>query len=160
MGRTRRKKRSSGIDRRLLILLSVTPVGCLLAILVGLLITWYLFPTRFVNARISEMPEAEADQIVIMAAADFAEYGDVDRARELLEPLQVPNKAQYVSLVADRMVRTNRGPVDQEIQNVVHLADALGVSTVSMILYISTATPTPTETAIPTDTPPPTPPGP
>ncbi len=157
MGRRRRKNRSSGIDRRLLILLSVTPVGCLLAMLVGLLIAWYLFPTRFVNARISELPEAEADQIVIMAAADFAEYGDVERARELLEPLQVPNKAQYVSLVAERMVRTNRGPVDQEIENVVRLADALGVSTVSMILYISTPTPTPTETAIPTDTPPPTP---
>lgn len=157
MGRTRRKKRSSGIDRRLLILLSVTPVGCLLAILVGLLVAWYLFPTRFVNARIAELPETEADQLVIMAAADFAEYGDVERARELLEPLPVPNKAQYVSLVAERMVRTNRGPVDQEIENVVRLADALGVSTVSMILYISTPTPTPTETAIPTDTPPPTP---
>lgn len=140
-----------------MILLSVTPLGCLLALLVGLLIAWYLFPTRFVNARISELPEAETDQIVIMAAADFAEYGDVERARELLEPLKVPNKAQYVSLVAERMIRTNRGPVDQEIENVVRLAEALGVSTVSMILYISTATPTPTETAIPTDTPLPTP---
>jgi hypothetical protein len=48
-----------------------------MAILVGLLVTWYLFPTRFVNARISELPETETDQIVIMAAADFAEYGDV-----------------------------------------------------------------------------------
>ena len=111
MGKRRQKKRGSRLDRRLLILFSVTPIGCLLAMLVGLLVAWYIFPTRFVNARISEMPEEEADQIVIMAAADFAEYGDVERAKELLAELKVPNKAQYVSLVAERMVRTNRGPV-------------------------------------------------
>lgn len=125
--------------------------------MVGLLLTWFLFPTRYINASISDLPEEEADQIVIMAAADFAEYGDVERAQELLAPLEVPNKAQYVSMVAERLIRTNRGPVDEEIENVVRLADALGVSTVSMILYVSTPTATPTETAIPTDTPPPTP---
>jgi hypothetical protein len=125
--------------------------------MVGLLLTWFLFPTRYINASISDLPQEEADQIVIMAAADFAEYEDVERAQELLAPLEVPNKAQYVSLVAERLIRTNRGPVDEEIQNVVRLADALGVSTVSMILYVSTATATPTETPIPTDTPPPTP---
>jgi len=92
-----------------------------------------------------------------MAAADFAEHGDVERARELLAELKVPNPAQYVSLVAERMMRTNRGPIDQDIENVIHLADALGVSTVSMIAYVSTPTPIPTETPIPTDTPPPTP---
>ena len=125
--------------------------------MVGLLLTWFLFPTRYINASISDLPEEEADEIVIMAAADFAEHEDVERARELLGPLEVPNKAQYVSLVAERLIRTNRGPVDEEIENVVRLADALGVSTVSMILYVSTATAIPTETPIPTDTPPPTP---
>jgi hypothetical protein len=121
--------------------------------LVGLLITWYLFPTRFVDASVSELPQEEADEIVIMVAADFAEHQDVERAREFLAELKVPNKAQYVSLVAERMIRTNRGPVDEEIENVVRLADALGVSTVSMILYVSTPTPTPTETPLPTPTP-------
>ena len=146
MSRRRRKKRGLRIDRRLLILLAATPVGCLLAMLVGLLITWYLFPTRFVDASVSELAQEEADEIVIMVAADFAEYQDVERASELLAELKVPNKAQYVSMVAERMIRTNRGPVDQEIENVVRLADALGVSTVSMVLYVSTPTPTPTET--------------
>ncbi|MBI1876703.1 MAG: hypothetical protein HYR94_00410 [Chloroflexi bacterium] len=125
--------------------------------MIGLVVTWYLFPTRFVNAKISDLSEDEAQQIVIMAAADFAEYEDVDRARELLAELKVPNTAQYVSLVAEQMVRTNRGEVDQDVKNVVTLADALGVSTVSMIAYVSTPTPIPTETPAPTDTPPPTP---
>ena len=122
--------------------------------LVGLLVTWYFIPTRFVNAKISDLSEDEAQQIVIMAAADFAEYNDVDRARELLTELKVPNTAQYVSLVAEQMVRTNRGSIDPEIQNVVRLADALGVSTVSMIAYVSTPTPLATDTPLP---PPPTP---
>jgi hypothetical protein len=126
-------------------------------LLAGLLITWYFFPTRFVNARISDFSEDQGQEVVIMAAADFAEHHDVERARELLAELKVPNPAQYVSLVAERMMRTHRGPIDQDIENVIHLADALGVSTVSMIAYVSTPTPIPTETPIPTDTPPPTP---
>jgi hypothetical protein len=125
--------------------------------LVGLVIAWYLLPTRFVNAKISDLSEDEAQQIVIMAASDFAEHDDVDRARDLLTELKVPNIEQYVSLVAEQMVRTNRGEVDQDVKNVVKLADALGVSTVSMIAYVSTPTPPPTDTPVPTDTPPPTP---
>jgi hypothetical protein len=105
----RKRNRRSKIDRRLLILLSITPIGCLFAMLIGLVVAWYLFPTRFVNAKISELSEDEAQQIVIMAAADFAEHEDVDRARELLAELKVPNTTQYVSLVAEQMVRTNRG---------------------------------------------------
>ena len=148
--RNRRNKR--GIDRRLLILFAITPVACLLALLVGLGVAWYLFPTRFVNAEISQLPADQAQQIVIMAAADFAEYQDLERANTLLAELEVPNPAQYVSLVAEQLIRTNRGPIDPEIENVVRLADALNVSTVSMIAYISTATSTPTNTPIPTAT--------
>ncbi|MBN1995300.1 MAG: hypothetical protein JW953_21605 [Anaerolineae bacterium] len=148
-----RKKRGVKIDRRLLILFAITPVGCLLAIFVGLIITWYLFPTRFVDAQISELSEDQAQEIVVMTAADFAEHQDVERAKTFLAELQVPNTAQYVSLVAERMIRTNRGPVDEEIKNVVNLAEALGVSTISMIAYVSTPTATPTETPLPTSTP-------
>lgn len=154
---SRRRKRGLNLDRRLLILFSIMPIGCLVALFVGLAITWYLFPTRFVNARISDLTEDKADEIVIMAAADYAEHQDLNRAEELLAELKVPNTAQYVSLVAERLIRTHRGPVDEEIQNVVNLADALGVSTISMIAYVSTPTPTPTETPLPTDTPLPTP---
>ena len=148
--RTRRRRR--GLDRRLLILFSITPVGCLFALVIGLGITWYLFPTRFINAEISQMPQEEAQQIVIMAAADFAEHQDLERANGFLAELEVPNTAQYVSLVAEDLIRINRGPVGQEIENVVRLADALNVSTVSMIAYISTPTPLPSSTPPPSPT--------
>jgi hypothetical protein len=128
------------------------PVGCLLAILIGLAVAWYLAPTRFVNARVSDLYQENADEIVIMAAADFARHEDIERARELLAELNVPNTAQYVSLVAERMIRTNRGPIDEDIKNVVDLADALGVSTISMIAYVAPPTSTPTDTPPPTPT--------
>ncbi|MBN1218474.1 MAG: hypothetical protein JXM69_06080 [Anaerolineae bacterium] len=149
----KRNKRGLNIDRRLLILFSIMPVGCLFAILVGLLIAWRLFPTRFVDAQMSELPEEQAQEVVIMVAADFAEHHDVKRAKESLAKLEVPNTAQYVSMVAERMIQVNRGPVDEEIKNVVDLAEALGVSTVSMIAYVSTPTSTPTNTPPPTPTP-------
>jgi hypothetical protein len=149
----RRKKRGLNIDRRLLILFSIIPVGCLVAMLLGLFITWYLLPTRYVDTQISDFSEDQAQEYIIMVADDFAEYQDVERSKELLAELEVPNTAQYVSLVAERMIRTNRGPIDPEIQNVVDLADALGVSTISMISYVSSPTSTPTNTPVPTATP-------
>ncbi len=156
----KKKKNRRGIDRRILIFVSIAPVGCLLALLFGLVLAWYLFPTRFVNARVSDLSPQHADEVVIMAAADFAKNKDIKRADEILGQLNVPNKPQFVSLVAERMIRTNRGPVDDDIKEVVQLADALGVSTVSMVAYVSTPTPTftpvpPTPTA--TSTIPPTP---
>jgi hypothetical protein len=151
--KSRKQSRGLKINRHLLIFLSVMPIGCLLAILVGLVITWYLAPTRFVNARASELSQEYVDEVVVMAAADYAKYEDIGRAKELLAQLEVPNTAQYVSLVAERMIRANRGPVDEDIKNVVKLADALGVSTVSMIAYVSTPTPTFTPTPPPTPTP-------
>jgi hypothetical protein len=150
---SKRKKRGLNVDRRLLILFSIIPVGCLMAMLLGLFITWKLLPTRYVDTQISDFSEDQAQEFIIMVADDFAEYQDIERAKDFLSELQVPNTAQYVSLVAERMIRTNRGPIDPEIQNVVNLADALGVSTISMISYVSSPTPTPTNTAVPTVTP-------
>jgi hypothetical protein len=124
-----------------------------LAILIGLAITWYLFPTRFVNARISDLSDEHAQEVVVMAAADFAKHNDVKRAKTILAELKVPNPSQYVALVAEQMIRTNRGPIDEDIKNVVNLAKALGVSTVSMVSYVSTPTSLPTETPPPTPTP-------
>jgi hypothetical protein len=151
--RRRRKNRGFRLGRRLLILFSVMPIGCLAAILVGLFISWKLFPTYFDDAQISELSEEHAQEFVIMVAENYAQHEDIEKARKELAELEVPNPSQYVSLVAERMIRTNRGPVDDEIKKVVDLADALGVSTISMIAYVSTPTSTPTETPLPTPTP-------
>lgn len=154
----KKKGRTSGVklDRRLLIFFSVAPFACLLVGLFGLFVAWYLVPTRYVNARVADLSDEYAQEVVIMAAADFAEYQDVERSRGILARLEVPNTTQYVALVAEELIRTNRGPVDEDIKNVVELAKALGVSTVSMVAYVSpptaTFTPTPTWTPFPTPT--------
>ncbi len=74
----RKKRKNRALGRKLLILFSIAPVGCLFALFIGLLVTWYLFPTKFVNANISELSQDDTDEIVIMAAADFAEYNDIE----------------------------------------------------------------------------------
>lgn len=149
----RRKK--TRVHRGLLILVSITPIACLVALMVGLAVAWVVFPTRFVNAPIADLSDEHADEVVIMAAADFAEYDDIQRARDILAGLDVPNPNQYVAMVAERLIQRNRGPIEPEIENVVRLADALNVSTISMIAYVSTPTPlppTPTATPEPTAT--------
>ena len=152
-----RRKRRNRTLHYALILLSIMPVACLCAILIGLSISWYAFPTRIVDNEVAQLSEDFADEVVIMAAADYANYNDIDRAKEILIQLRAPNTAQYVSLVAERLIRQHRGPITEEITNVVLLADALNVSTSAMIAYISSPTPTWTPTPIPTDTPTPTP---
>lgn len=149
----RRRRRGPKFDRRILILFAVAPFGCLMALLAGLFVTWYVSPTRFVNARAADLSEEYAQEIVIMAAADFAENEDIDRAKDILTRLEVPNPTQYVSLVAEEMVRTNRGVIEDDLKNVVFLAQALGVSTVSMVAYVSSPTPTFTPTETPTPSP-------
>ncbi|MDM8520748.1 hypothetical protein QUF64_11910 [Anaerolineales bacterium HSG6] len=153
----RRKRRSNKTVHYALILLSIVPVACLCAILIGLSISWYALPTKFVDNEVAQLSEDYADEVVVMAAADYANYNDLDRAKEILVQLKTPNIAQYVSLVAERLIRQHRGPITEEITNVVLLADALNVSTSAMIAYISSPTPTWTPTSIPTDTPTPTP---
>lgn len=148
----RRRKQNRWI-RPLLILLSIAPVGCLCAIFVGLSITWYFDPLHVTNAKVPELSEEFADEIVIMAAADYANTQDIQRAQLTLDELHAANSAQYVSLVAERLIRRHRGPVTEDIQNVVLLADALNVSSSAMIAYISSPTATMTPTPLPTDTP-------
>jgi hypothetical protein len=152
----RQKRRNDNSLRQMLIFLSTMSMGCLCALLVGLSIAWYIAPTRYVDNEISQLPEEYADEVVIMAAADYALNKDIGRAEDILSQLNVANPAQYVSLVAERLIRRHRGPVTEEIQNVVLLADALNVSTSAMIAYVSSPTPTSTSTPLPTETPTPT----
>ncbi len=138
--------------RSLIVLLSLAPFGCLCAILLGLTISWYVVPTRFTDMAMADLSTEYADEVVLMTAADYANHGDLGRAEESLDQLQVANPAQYVSLVAERLIQRHRGPITEDLKNVVLLADALNVSTSAMIAYIASPTATPTVTPLPTDT--------
>lgn len=116
--------------------------------------------------------DAAKEQRAIAIAAQFAQDGDLDRARQALAGLGVPNPAQWLALVAEQYIRER--PADEVTAQLVTLAVALDVRTVTLVNYARThftptatptkegppPTPTPTPTpfvAVPTATPTPTP---
>jgi len=143
------------INRKLLILAVVLPVGCLAGLVFGLVVGWNFLPVKYVNTEIGNFGSSQAEEYVLMVAAEFSSDSDVERARQRLAELDVPNPEQFVAYVADKYVQEDRGPDDADTMNLVDLAQALGVGTISMVSYISTPTPlpTPTFTPLPTATP-------
>ncbi len=147
------------VNRKPLILAVILPIGCLAGLAFGLLVGCQLLPVEYINTEIGDFAVDQAEKYVLMVATEFATDQDVDRARERLAELDVPNPEQFVAYLADRYVEEGRGPEDTDTVNLVRLSEALGVSTVSMVAYVSTPTPPPTATftplptATPTDTP-------
>jgi hypothetical protein len=108
----------------------------------------------------SESAQLGADGVegaILDIAAEYSETKDADQAYERLNALELPNTSQYLSFMVDRYIQENRGPDDVDTRNLYVLANALGVSTTSMDIALTTATPIPTPTLPPTLTPSPTP---
>ena len=141
------------INRKLLILAVILPVGCLAGLAFGLVLGWQFLPVESVNTEIGNSGSQQAEEYVLLAASEFADDHDVDRARQRLAELDVPNPEQFVAYVADRYVQQDLGPEDADTVNLIRLSEALGVSTISMVAYISTPTPLPTPTFTPSPMP-------
>lgn len=139
-------------NRALLILAVILPVGCLVGLALALLIGLRLLPVEYINTEIGNFAPEQAEEYVLMVAAEFCTDQDVERARQRLAELDVPNPEQFVAYVADKHVKEDRGKDDPDTNNLVCLSEALGVSTISMIAYVSTPTPLPTSTFTPTPT--------
>jgi hypothetical protein len=144
-----------GFDRTFLIMAAALPIGMLCGLLFGLAIG-YLWPVHYTDVDVSDLRAEYREDYIVMVADAFSLDGDVDKARDRLSRLDVPNPEQLVSALADRYVKEGRD--QEEIDRLVRLADALGVSTESMLREIGAITPTaaPTATALPTDPPEPT----
>jgi hypothetical protein len=143
------------VNRKLMILAVILPVGCLAGLAFGLIVGWQLLPVKYVNTEIGDFRPDKAEEYVLMVASEFSMDQDIGRARQRLAELDVPNPDQFVAYVADQYVQQDRGPQDADTVNLVRLSEALGVGTISMIAYVSTPTPlpTPTFTPLPTATP-------
>lgn len=143
------------INRKLLILAVILPIGCLAGLVFGLVVGWQFLPVEYINTEIGNFGHEQAEKYVLMVAAEFSTDQDVERARQRLAELDVPNPKQFVAYLADKYVLEERGPQDPDTVNLVQLSRALGVSSVSMVAYVATATPLPTDTptALPTETP-------
>jgi hypothetical protein len=143
------------LNRKLLILVAIVPVGCLAGLLFGLFIGWQLLPVQYTDTEIGDLKPADTEEYVLMVASEFSADQDIDRARERLQELDVANPDQYVAYLADKYVQEDRGREDPDTVNLVLLADALNVSSATMLAYVATLTPvpTPTFTPLPTATP-------
>jgi len=89
-------QRIQQIDRRLLILFSIVPVGCLLAIVAGLVIGWVFFPAQMPGGQISNMSQEEIEDYIKTVAAEYAEDGDLEKARRVAEILGISNCIQQI----------------------------------------------------------------
>jgi hypothetical protein len=145
----------------LIIAILVVPLF-LLALAIGGIFVGYGLTAAASN---QELPKIDSDQVeteMLSIAADYVSTKDLDSAHQRLTALSLPNAEQYLSFMVDRYIQERRGPDDVDTYNLFTLADALGVTTPSMVAALATPTPIPTPTVptatpLPTDTPTPTP---
>jgi hypothetical protein len=141
------------LNRKLLILAAIVPVGCLAGLLFGLFVGWQLLPVEYVNTEIGDLGPSEKEDYVLMVAAEYAVDNDANKALSRLDELDVANPDQFVAYLAEKYVQEGRGVEDPDTVNLVRLAEVMGVSSQAMVAYVATATATPTHTPLPTDTP-------
>ena len=72
------------VNRKLLILAVILPVGCLAGLAVGLFLGWELLPVQYINTEIGNFGPTQSEEFVLMVAAEFSTDSDVDRARQRL----------------------------------------------------------------------------
>jgi hypothetical protein len=157
----------SKLKNEWLILLALLPIGCLVGIGVALLFGYKIFPVEYSQTTIGNFGLEHREEFIVMVAGEFANDGDIDKARERLKELNTPNPEEFVAFLADRYIADGRDKNDPDLLNLVRLAQALGKSTRNMIALVTTPTPTttstptntptPTSTSTPTETPTPTP---
>ena len=137
----------------LLILILVIPLLCVVAILAGVLGFRFISETSASALTHPNKSAADIEAEVQAIATDYAGNNDLEVARGRLHELGMPNPEQYLSYILDQYIAEGRGPEDEQAANILKLADALGVTTPSMLAALSTATPVPTPTLPATSTP-------
>ena len=140
------------LNRNLLILASIVPVGMLAGLVFGVFIGWQLLPVEYRNTNLSDLPPADIEESLIEVAIEFGETHDLELARQRLSELGLANPEQMVGALAERYVQEDRGHNDRDTIDLVVLADALDMASPAMIAYVATPTPPPTSTPVPSPT--------
>jgi hypothetical protein len=124
------------------ILLIALFVGVAIGLGLGLMLTWVVWPVQYYDTDPVDLrPEHKEDYIVLVGAA-YAVDGDLARAEARLAKLEEKDVGSVMAELAEKYVREGRDV--EETRGLAKLADALGVSTSAMLVYIVTPTPLPT----------------
>jgi hypothetical protein len=119
-------------------------VGVATGLALGLMLTWVVWPVQYYDTDPVDLrPEHKEDYIVLVGAA-YAVDRDLARAEARLTKLEEKDVGSVVAGLAGRYLREGRDV--EETRSLAKLADALGVSTSAMLVYIATPTPLPTFT--------------
>jgi hypothetical protein len=119
-------------------------VGVATGLALSLTLTWVVWPVQYYDTDPVDLrPEHKEDYIVLVGAA-YAVDGDLARAEARLTKLEDKDIGSVVAELAGRYLREARDV--EETRSLAKLADALGVSTSAMLVYIATPTTLPTFT--------------
>ena len=140
------RRHYTGLMVAVLVVLGLT-AGAIL----GLLFGWVIMPVNYVDTELADLsPEAKEEYILLVATAYYYD-GDLERARNRLAELDLPNPGQSVSVLCEACIAEGRS--EEDIRAMATLADGLGVASPQMVAYLASPTPEPTNTPLPTDTP-------
>ena len=121
------------------VLLIALFVGVATGLALGLTLTWVVWPVQYYDTDPVDLrPEHKEDYIVLVGAA-YAVDRDLARAEARLDKLEEKDIGSVVVRLAERYLQEGRDV--EETRGLAKLADALGVSTSAMLVYIATPTP-------------------
>jgi len=131
------------------------PLTMSMLVVMTMLLTGCALPQIAPNAGNLSLDDKELRAVQI--AQDFLADNNLQKAKGSLAELNLPNSAQWVSLVAEKYISEQRDR--QQTRALALLAQALGSGNARVALFIATPTPTNSPTPLPTatPTPPPTP---
>lgn len=135
--------------RGLIALLSLLLLGLLIGLALSLTYVWLLNPIQVYGSTPADLkPRLKEDYVVLVASA-YAVDDDLDKAQKRLAELGDPEAGRTVARLAQQYIAAGRSV--KETRSLAKLSAALGITSSSLLVYIST--PTPTNTTPPTKTP-------
>ncbi|HUS70504.1 MAG TPA: hypothetical protein VM075_07000 [Anaerolineae bacterium] len=127
------------------------PVGIVVGLILGLLITWQVWPVEYYDTDPVDLRQEHKDDYVVMIAAAYAQDRDLGLASLRLGQLGLEDAKQSVLGLFQRY---GEAGYTGETRSLARLAYDLGVTDVALLPYVQEPTPTPE--LIPTPEPTPT----
>jgi hypothetical protein len=126
------------------VLLIALFVGVATGLALGLTLTWVVWPVQYYDADPVDLRPEHKEGYIVLVGSAYAVDGDLARAGARLAKLGEKDIDSVVAGLAEGYLREGRDL--EETRSLAKLADALGVSTSAMLVYIATPTPLPTFT--------------
>lgn len=128
--------------------------GVAIGLLGGLVYAWGVEPVEVVDVGPWMMHPDYRQEWVRLAALSYVADGDLERARWRLAELDREDIAAAMEALIDEYAAAGRSA--ETMRRLTVLAQALGVQTPAMLVYLETPVAPPALSPVPTDTPPPT----